>query len=267
MDVVKRILRSEIREQFDLTPLHGVLLTSAKPGMGKTALMRAFARWLHELGQLHGFDLVLYVVKPNELKVVWHGGDAKLVREELCGAIRARQRKERTLPLFQFVVLDEVDSLGSRAGGDDSFGPTSSAHNDAVQALLAEMDGMDQQMLPPGTPPAHVVFCGLTNRPDLVDAARGMGLTEREVLLRIRLPLVIRTIMAGIRTATVISVGVATLAAFIGAGGLGEPIVTGLYLNDTRLILSGALPAAVLALVADVLLGLLERTLTPRGVR
>ena len=72
--------------------------------------------------------------------------------------------------------------------------------------------------------------------------------------------------MAGIRTATVISIGVATLAAFIGAGGLGEPIVTGLYLNDTRLILSGAIPAALLALAADHGLGRVERWLTPKGI-
>lgn len=102
---------------------------------------------------------------------------------------------------------------------------------------------------------------------DLVDAARGMGLTERQTMLRIRLPLAMPTVMAGLRTATVISIGVATLAAFIGAGGLGEPIVTGLYLNDTGLILSGALPAALLALVADFLLGRVERRLVPRGLR
>ena len=100
----------------------------------------------------------------------------------------------------------------------------------------------------------------------LVDAARGLGLTERQILIRIQLPLATRTILAGLRTATVISIGVATLAAFIGAGGLGEPIVTGLYLNDTRLILSGALPAAGLALVADHGLGRLERRLVPRGL-
>jgi osmoprotectant transport system permease protein len=102
--------------------------------------------------------------------------------------------------------------------------------------------------------------------PDLLEAARGMGLTPRQILLRIQLPLATRTIMAGVRTATVISVGIATIAAFIGAGGLGEPIVTGLYLNDTWLILSGAIPAALLALAADYLLGKVERRLTPRGV-
>lgn len=102
---------------------------------------------------------------------------------------------------------------------------------------------------------------------ELLSAAMGLGLTPRQILFRVQLPLATRTIMAGIRTATVISIGVATLAAFIGAGGLGEPIVTGLYLNDTRLILSGAIPAALLALLADHLLGRLEHWLTPRGLR
>lgn len=101
---------------------------------------------------------------------------------------------------------------------------------------------------------------------ELIDAATGIGLTPRQILFRVQLPLATRTIMAGVRTATVISIGVATLAAFIGAGGLGEPIVTGLYLNDTWLILSGAIPAALLALLADYVLGLIERWLTPRGL-
>jgi osmoprotectant transport system permease protein len=102
---------------------------------------------------------------------------------------------------------------------------------------------------------------------DLIDVATGIGLTDRQILLRVQLPLATPAIMAGVRTATVISVGVATLAAFIGAGGLGEPIVTGLYLNDTRLILWGAIPAAMLALSADYALGVLENRLVPRGLR
>ena len=102
---------------------------------------------------------------------------------------------------------------------------------------------------------------------ELIDAASGIGLTRRQILTRVRLPIATSTIMAGVRTSTVISIGVATLAAFIGAGGLGEPIVTGLYLNDTRLILAGAIPAALLALLADWLLGLVERRLVPRGLR
>lgn len=102
--------------------------------------------------------------------------------------------------------------------------------------------------------------------PTLVEAARGIGLTDRQILRKVELPLAMRTIMAGIRTSTVISIGVATLAAFIGAGGLGDPIVTGLQLNDTKLILSGAVPAAVLALLVDSLLGLVEKRLTPKGL-
>lgn len=99
--------------------------------------------------------------------------------------------------------------------------------------------------------------------PVLVDAARGLGLSPRQVLLRIQVPLAAPVILAGVRTAAVISVGVATLAAFVGAGGLGQPIVEGLYLNDTSLILSGALPAAALALFVDAGLARLGRKLTP----
>jgi osmoprotectant transport system permease protein len=101
--------------------------------------------------------------------------------------------------------------------------------------------------------------------PVLIETAQGIGLKDWQILWYVQLPLAMRTIMAGVRTSTVISVGVATLAAFIGAGGLGEPIVTGLQLYDTNWILSGAIPAALLAIVADFLLGLTERVLAPRG--
>jgi len=103
--------------------------------------------------------------------------------------------------------------------------------------------------------------------PELIDAARGMGLRDREILTRVQLPLSWRTIMAGIRTSTVISVGVATLAAFIGAGGLGDPILTGLQLSDMQVVLSGAIPAALLAITIDFLLGRIEHRLVPRGLR
>jgi osmoprotectant transport system permease protein len=103
--------------------------------------------------------------------------------------------------------------------------------------------------------------------PVAVDAARALGMTPRQILRYVRAPLAAPSILAGIRTAAVITVGTATLAAFIGAGGLGEPIATGLALADTRLILSGALPAAALALLVDAGLGLVERTLTPAPLR
>ena len=101
--------------------------------------------------------------------------------------------------------------------------------------------------------------------PAAVSAATAVGMTPRQVLGYVRLPLAAPTIMAGIRTAAVINVGTATLAAFIGAGGLGDPIAAGLALSDTRMILSGALPAAVLALLVDAVLGLCERVVTPNG--
>lgn len=96
-----------------------------------------------------------------------------------------------------------------------------------------------------------------------VDAATALGMTPRQVLAQVRLPLATPVIMAGIRTAAVIGVGTATLAAFIGAGGLGDPIVAGLALSDTKMILSGAIPAALLALAIDALLGGVERLVAP----
>jgi osmoprotectant transport system permease protein len=91
-----------------------------------------------------------------------------------------------------------------------------------------------------------------------------MGLTRSQQLRHIELPLAVPTILAGIKTAAVINIGTATLAAFIGAGGLGEPIVTGLALNDTRLILEGAIPAAVLAILTELFFEMVERLLVPR---
>ena len=85
----------------------------------------------------------------------------------------------------------------------------------------------------------------------LIEVGRGLGMRPRDLLRRVELPLAAPVILAGIRTAAVISIGTATLAAFIGAGGLGEPIVTGLTVTDINLVLSGALPAAALAIAVD----------------
>jgi osmoprotectant transport system permease protein len=113
-------------------------------------------------------------------------------------------------------------------------------------------------------PIARGTFTGVRDAdPDAVAAAEALGTTPRQRLMWVRLPLAAPVIMAGIRTAAVITVGAATLAAFIGAGGLGEPIVAGLALADTRMILSGALPAAALALAVDGVLALVERLVTP----
>ena len=91
-------------------------------------------------------------------------------------------------------------------------------------------------------------------------------MTEWQILHWVRLPLAAPIIMAGVRTAGVITVGTATLAAFIGAGGLGVPIVAGLQMANTTVILSGAIPAAILALVIDGILSKVEDWIRPRGL-
>ena len=91
-------------------------------------------------------------------------------------------------------------------------------------------------------------------------------MTAGQVLRRVRLPLAAPAIMAGVRTAAVLSIGTATLAAFIGAGGLGEPIISGVQLVDSRRILLGAIPAALLALFVDAVLGRIEIWLRPKGI-
>jgi osmoprotectant transport system permease protein len=97
----------------------------------------------------------------------------------------------------------------------------------------------------------------------VVEAGRGMGMTDRQLLWQVELPLALGVIIAGVRVATVISVGLATIAAAIGAGGLGEYIFRGLAMVNNQIILAGAIPAAVLALLADVSLGWLEKRLSP----
>jgi osmoprotectant transport system permease protein len=95
--------------------------------------------------------------------------------------------------------------------------------------------------------------------PAVVEAARGLGFTDGQILRRVELPLALPVLMAGIRTATVINVGVATLAAYVAAGGLGEFIFGGIALNNPVMILAGAIPAAGLALVFDAGLGWVEK--------
>lgn len=97
--------------------------------------------------------------------------------------------------------------------------------------------------------------------PAVLEAAEAMGMTPAQILFRVRFPLALSIILAGIRTATIITIGIATIAAAIGAGGLGTFIFRGVALVSDSLILAGAIPAALLALIADFLLGLLERRL------
>jgi osmoprotectant transport system permease protein len=97
--------------------------------------------------------------------------------------------------------------------------------------------------------------------PAVREAAKGMGMTDRQILFHVDMPLSFSTMLAGIRVATVLTIGIATIAAAVGAGGLGEFIFRGLAMVNNPLILAGAIPAALLALGTDFLLGMLERRL------
>jgi osmoprotectant transport system permease protein len=102
---------------------------------------------------------------------------------------------------------------------------------------------------------------------DIVDAARGMGMSNRDVLRRIELPLAVPVVFAGLRTAAVQVVSGAVLATFIGGGGLGDFITAGIAMMALPLMLVGAIPVTLLSIGADALFGTLQRRLTPRGLR
>ena len=105
-------------------------------------------------------------------------------------------------------------------------------------------------------------YVGLSSiDPAILESAEAMGMTRGQIMLRVRFPLALSVILAGIRTATVLTIGVATIAAAIGAGGLGSFIFRGVALVNDALLLAGAIPAALLAILADFLLGLIERRL------
>lgn len=111
-------------------------------------------------------------------------------------------------------------------------------------------------------------YAGITGVDEaVIEAGKGMGMTSRQILFQIQLPLSLSFLMAGIRTATVLTVGVATLATFVGAGGLGDVIWRGLQSWNNELVLAGAIPVALLALSFDFLLKAMEKRATPKGLK
>ncbi len=96
----------------------------------------------------------------------------------------------------------------------------------------------------------------------LIEVAQGLGMTSRQILLKVELPLALSTIMTGIRTATVIIIGWATLAAYVGGGGLGRLIMAGMAMGRIKMIVAGAVPAILLALLVDYILGSIEQSMT-----
>jgi osmoprotectant transport system permease protein len=106
-------------------------------------------------------------------------------------------------------------------------------------------------------------YTGITGvDPAIREAGRGMGMTDRQLLLQVEIPLAMGVILAGVRVATVINIGITTIAAAIGAGGLGELIFRGISVVNNQLILAGAIPAAIIALLADFAIAWMEERLT-----
>jgi osmoprotectant transport system permease protein len=103
--------------------------------------------------------------------------------------------------------------------------------------------------------------------PAIIEAGRGMGMSERQLLFRVKLPLAVPVIMAGLRQAIVMNIGIAAIGAYIGAGGLGQPIFRGIVNNRPDLIIIGAICVSLLAVLADLLMGRLEWITTPKGLR
>ncbi|MDI2588350.1 ABC transporter permease [Psychrobacillus sp. NEAU-3TGS] len=111
-------------------------------------------------------------------------------------------------------------------------------------------------------------YTGITTIDDsIIEAGRGMGMTTGQLLRQIEFPLALPFIMAGIRTATVLTVGIATLATFVGAGGLGDVIYRGLQSYNNALVLAGALPVTILAILFDLILKWIEKKATPKGLK
>lgn len=171
------------------------------------------------------------------------------------GIVLTRFRRLATLVLGVISVLQTIPSLALLGFMIPLFGigATPAVIAMVIYALL---------------PIARNTYTGILDvDPALLEAGRGMGMTRGQMLRMVELPLARSVIFAGIRTATVMTIGVATLASFIGAGGLGDLILRGIAMVDTGIILAGAIPAAILAIVFDMLLAWTDWHMTPKGLR
>jgi osmoprotectant transport system permease protein len=204
------------------------------------AFQHKLARWTTRHLQLAGFSLLLAVIVGVPLGIVASRGGT------IGHAILAAVGIVQTIPsLALLALLVPVPFFG--------ISPRT-----AIAALF--LYGL--------LPIVRNTATGLQNiPPSLRESAVALGLEPAARLRQIYLPMASRTILAGIKTSAVINVGTATLAALIGAGGLGEPILSGLNLNDHTTILQGAIPAALLALLVQWFFDLLDRILIPKGLR
>ncbi len=213
----------------------------AKSGAGRSeSLTSKLLRWTLRHLQLAGISLLLSIIVGVPLGIVASRGGA------IGHAILAFTSAVQTIPsLALLALLVPVPFFGISA-------------RTAIAALFL------YGLLP-------IVRNTATGLQDIAqpirESAIALGLTSGAQLRTIYLPIAARSILAGIKTSAVINIGTATLAALIGAGGLGEPIISGLNLNDHATILQGAIPAAILALLVQWSFDLLDRVLIPRGLR
>jgi osmoprotectant transport system permease protein len=167
------------------------------------------------------------------------------------GLVSARSQIASTILINSFNALRVIPSLAVLFVAIPYFGLSFQSAAIALTLLV----------MPPILIATDVAF--RTIEPAIIEAALGMGMSPKQVLLQIEIPLALPTIIAGIKTATVEVIASATLAAFIGAGGFGTFIVLGFALYDNAILLVGAIPVALLALVAEVSLSTLQWSLTP----
>jgi osmoprotectant transport system permease protein len=167
------------------------------------------------------------------------------------GFLSSRSRSASTILINSFNALRVIPSLAILFVAIPYFGLTFTSAAIALTLLV----------MPPILISTDVAFRSI--EPTLQEAAKGMGMTPLQVIQQVEIPLALPVIIAGIKTASVEAIASATLAAFIGAGGLGSFIVLGFALYDKAILLVGAIPVALLALIAEVSLSVLQRSLQP----
>ncbi len=255
-DLVRRI-----RELGGAIPAETMVAMNARAKLDRVAESRVAADFLSEQQGLEaeagtaGFWTRLARTTRDHLTLVAISLTAAILIAVPLGVAAARRERLGRAILGVTAVIQTIPSL-------------------ALLVLMIPLLGI-------GGPPAIVAlflysllpvvrntYAGLTDIPaSISDSALALGLPAGTRLRRIELPMATRSILAGIKTAAVINVGTATLGALIGAGGYGQPILTGIRLDDTQLILEGAVPAALLALLVQWLFDLVEVVLVPRGLR
>jgi len=224
-------------------------------GMSETSVAAGFLGVETESGNGSGFWRRMGRYTVQHLALVGISLSLAIVLAVPLGILAARRRRLGQVVLGLTGILQTVPSLALFVFMIPLFGIGAEP---AIAALFL-------YSLLPIVRNTHAGLTGI--QPSLLESAAALGLPPRVRLWRVELPLALRSILAGIKIAAVINVGTATLGALIGAGGYGQPILTGIRLDSIPLIMEGAIPAALLALVMQGVFELIERALTPRGLR